>query len=282
MKPPADTHQRPVRIIAPSLRRRTYQARDAWDHRELIYFLAWRDIKIRYRQTVLGAAWAILQPLSMMLIFTVLFGRLASLQEKVGPVPYSAFALTGLVPWTFFAAAVNASSHSVVSSVQLITKTAFPRFLIPVAAIGAVLVDFLVGLAALVALLVFWGEFPTWRFAFLPVVVAGTVFLALGVGTLCAAVSVTYRDFRFIVPFVLQIVFFATPVIYPPSLLPANWSWILLLNPLTGLIESFRAVLLSTPIQWEGIVAALLHSIAWAVVGGGYFGRVERRVADVI
>lgn len=278
----ASIDARPVRLIQPAARWSRYRLVDLWWHRELLYFLAWRDIKVRYRQTFLGVMWAVLQPLTMMALFTVVFGRLAALQEETGGIPYAPYALVGLVPWTFFAAAVNSSSQSVASNVQLVTKTSFPRFLIPFAAVSASLVDFFFAASTLLVFLACYGFEPTWHAALGLVLVVGLVAAALGVGSLFAALSVSYRDFRFVVPFLLQIWLFSSPIIYPSSLVPELWHWILLFNPLSGLIEGFRASLFSQPIPWPEVSAALLLCVAWFVGGSLYFRRVERDFADVI
>jgi lipopolysaccharide transport system permease protein len=273
---------RPVRIIQPSARWSTYRLLDLWRHRELLYFLAWRDIKVRYRQTFLGVAWAILQPLTMMALFTIVFGRFTTLQNATGGIPYAPYALVGLVPWTFFAAAVNSSSQSIALNAQLVTKTSFPRFLIPLAAGSAALMDFLFAFAALLLLLVFYGIGFTWQAALVPILIVGMLIAAFGVGSLFAALAVSYRDFRFIVPFLLQVWLFSSPVIYPASLVPDIWYWILLLNPLSGLIGGFRASLLSQPVPWAEVATALSLCVAWFVGGTIYFRRVERDFADVI
>jgi lipopolysaccharide transport system permease protein len=273
---------RPVRVVQPSSSWGGYRLSDVWRHRELLYFLAWRDIKVRYRQTALGVAWAVLQPVALMALFTLVFGRIAGLQDHTSGIPYSAFVLVGLVPWTFFSAAIGSSSQSVVVNVALVTKTAFPRFLIPLAAVGVALLDFLIAFAVLLALLLAYGIVPDERIALLPFLVVGVSAAAFGIGSLFAALAVSYRDFRYVVPFLLQLWLYTSPVIYPLSAVPREWAFLLLLNPLTGLIGGFRSSLLGEPFRWLEIGSSMLLAAAWLAIGTLYFRRVERDFADVI
>jgi lipopolysaccharide transport system permease protein len=259
--------------------------RDLWVYRELLYFLTWRDVKVRYKQAALGVAWAVLQPLVTMAVFTLFLGRLAGLREQTGGVPYSVFVLAGLVPWTFFANAITAASNSVVGSQHLVTKVYFPRLIIPLATVGAGLVDFAIALGLLAVVLAWNGIAPNLLgLALLPVMLGLLALAAVGVGTLLCALTVAYRDVRFIVPFLVQVGLFVTPVVYPATLLPERWQWVLALNPMAGLIVGFRACLWG---GWDvGTVAACVVSGASAValftLGAWYFQRVEQRFADII
>ena len=261
---------------------------ELWSFRDLLYFLAWRDVKVRYKQTALGAAWAVLQPLLMMAIFTILFGRLAAVES--GGVPYPIFAFAGLVPWTFFATAIASAGNSVVGSERLITKIYFPRLAVPFAAVGAAVVDFAVACALLIAMVLgsfFWAENGggvqlTAQLLLLPPLVAMLFLAATGVGTLLAALNVAYRDFRYAIPFLVQFWMFATPVVYPVSLVPEQWRWLMFLNPMAGLIDGYRAAFLGKPFDWAAISISLVVAAAVFAAAVAYFERVERRFADII
>jgi lipopolysaccharide transport system permease protein len=253
---------------------------DLWDYRELLYFLTWRDIKVRYKQTALGAAWAILQPLFLMLIFTLFFGRVAGLAP--GGVPYPLFALTGLVPWTYFANAVTNSGNSLVGNANLITKVYFPRLLVPMAAVAAGLVDFVLSFVLLVVLMFYYDVRLTWHVAMLPALVLLTTLAATGAGLLLSALNVKYRDIRFALPFMIQLWLFASSVIVPSSVLPERGRWLLSLNPMSGIIEGYRAALLGHPFDWTALsisTAITLVLLAFAVLA---FRRMEKQFADII
>lgn len=254
--------------------------RDLWAYRELLFFLTWRDIKVRYRQTVLGAAWAVVQPLGTMLVLTLFFGTLARIESD--GMPYALFAYAGLVPWTFFANTVISAGNSLVFNADLVTKAYFPRLLIPAAAVGLGLVDFGVAGVVLAGLMVYYGVAPTVYLALLPLLVVLTVLLALGAGVGLAALNVKYRDVRHATPFLIQLGLFATPIIYPTSLLPERWRWVLALNPMTGLVEGYRAALFGRPpdVLALGLAAALTLAV---LVGSAYvFRHMERTFADVV
>jgi lipopolysaccharide transport system permease protein len=253
---------------------------DLWAYRELLYFLTWRDIKVRYKQTALGAAWAILQPLFLMLIFTLFFGRVAALAP--GGVPYPLFAFTGLVPWTFFANAVTNSGNSLVGNANLITKVYFPRLLVPMAAVAAGLVDFALSFVLLVVFMFYYGVELTWQVALLPVLVLLTTLCAMGVGLLLSALNVKYRDIRFALPFMIQLWLFVSSVIVPSSVLPERGRWLLWLNPMSGIIEGYRAALLGQPFDWTALAAAAAITLLLLAFAAFAFRRMEKQFADII
>ena len=253
---------------------------DLWRHRDLFYFLIWRDVKVRYKQTLLGASWAILQPLLTMLLFTVIFGRLAKVPSD--GIPYPIFAYAGLLPWTFFANAVTISSNSMVSNAPIITKVYFPRMMIPAAAIGAGLVDFAIA-AVILVIMMFWYGFGLSIAALMLVPMVGlTVILALAVGTWTSGLNVKYRDVRYALPFFIQLWMYASPVIYPTNFVPAQWRWLLVLNPLTGIIEGYRSALFGRPFVWPHLAVSAALSITMLIYGTYSFKQMERRFADII
>jgi lipopolysaccharide transport system permease protein len=271
-----------VQIIKPSHGWAGLNGRELWRYRELLYFLTWRDVKIRYKQTVLGAAWAILQPFLTMVVFSLFFGRLAGLGGKTGGVPYPIYVYAGLLPWTFFANSITSSGSSLVSSSNLITKVYFPRLIIPLAAIGAGLVDLAVSFIVLLGMMVFYRTVVSWQLVLVPLFLAGTILTATGVGALLSALTVSYRDFRYVVPFLVQLWMFVTPVIYPSSLVPERWRWAQSLNPMAGLIDGFRAAFLFRPLGWASICLSFSVSILFFLAGATYFRHVEHRFADTI
>lgn len=270
-------------VITPPTGRAFVDVGELWRFRDLLYFLAWRDVKVRYKQTVLGVAWAVLQPALMMVVFTIFFSRLAGASS--GDLPYSLFAYAGLLPWTFFSSAVAAAGNSVIGSERIITKVYFPRLSIPFAAVAASVIDFFVALGLLAVLMAWHGIAPGPYLWVAPIVFAVIVLAALGVGTMLSALNVSYRDFRYVIPFLLQIWMFATPTVYMQADGPARGGLLgaaLAANPLTGLIGAFRASVLGGPIPWGSLVVASLCSVMLFVVGCLYFRRAEDRFADVI
>ena len=254
--------------------------RALWANRELLYFLIWRDLKVRYAQTALGAAWAVLQPLSMMILFTILFSRVSGLRS--GDTPYPLFAYAALLPWTFLSNATTHAAHSLVGSAHILTKVYFPRVLIPLAAVLSCLVDLLLGLTILAPLMAYYRAAPGWHLLWLPAAAALATIVALGTGIWIAAINVKYRDVRYALPFVIQLWLFASPVFYSIDQLPARWQWVAALNPVAGPIEAFRASLLGLPVdlrvQWmSGAATLLLLAVAAAT-----FRRVERSFADIV
>lgn len=254
--------------------------RELWAYRELLYFLAWRDIKIRYKQTLLGAAWAIIQPLFAMLLFTLVFGKLTQMPSD--GIPYPLFAYAGLLPWTFFANAVTNSGNSLVGSTSLITKVFFPRVIIPAAAVAAGLLDFFIAFLLLIPLLIYYRMSVKWSLLMLPLFVILATLLALGVGMLMSALNVRYRDVRYALPFLMQLWLFASPVIYPSSIIPEQWRWVLLLNPVTGIIEGFRASLFGTNFDWTAILLSTVITLFLVACSAYLFRRVEDSFADII
>jgi lipopolysaccharide transport system permease protein len=271
----------PVTVIERKPGWRLIGMRELWAYRELLYFLAWRDVKVRYKQTVLGAAWAVLQPLAMMAVFTAFLGRAASGTSAGDDYPLFVFA--GLLPWTFFAGAISAASQSVVGSQTLVTKVYFPRLAIPFSALGAPLVDFAVAFGMLLVLMLWYGAVPAWQAPLAAAVLLVLVLAAAGVGTLLAALTVAYRDVRYVVPFAVQLWMFATPSIYlPAGDLAGRARALLPLNPAYGLIGGFRQAMLGRPLDWYALSVSSAVSLALLVVGLLYFRRVERGFADVI
>jgi lipopolysaccharide transport system permease protein len=258
---------------------------ELWRARELLYFLTWKDVKVRYKQTILGVLWALLQPVLTMLVFSVFFGRLAGLGKQTGDIPYPIFVYAGLLPWTFFANAVTGSSASVVGNTNLITKVYFPRLVIPLASVGGGLVDLAVSFTVLIGMMLFYHVPIQLQLAYVPLFLLGVILAATGVGALLAALTVSYRDFRYIVPFMMQIWMFLTPVIYPAKMLDQlspKARLIYEMNPMSGLISGFRAAFLGQPIEWQPIGISLAASLALFLIGASYFRKVERRFADVI
>lgn len=271
----------PLVIIEPSKSWVALSLRDLWAYRELLYFLTWRDVKVRYKQTLLGAAWAIIQPLLTMLIFTLLFGRLAGI--KSDGIPYPIFAYAGLLIWTFFANAVTNSGNSLVGSANLITKIYFPRMIIPGAAVAAGLVDLALAFLIQVGLMLYYRIAVTPRILMLPVLVLLTTLLATGVGMWLSALNVKYRDIRYAIPFLIQLWMFASPVIYPESLLQGKLKYVLRVNPLTGIIENFRVALFGhSNFHWDSLGISAAITLVLLVYSAYSFRRMERSFADIV
>ncbi len=273
--------ERPLVTIEPGTSRVGLQLKDLWSYRELLYFLTWRDVKIRYKQTLLGAAWAVLQPLLAMVVFTLLFGRLAGI--KSDGVPYPLFAYTGLLIWTFFSNAVTNSGNSLVGSANLITKIYFPRMIIPGAAVGAGLVDLAIAFLIQIVLMAYYRVPISAALLMVPVLVLMATLLALGIGMWFSALNVKYRDVRYALPFLIQLWMFASPVIYPESMLQGKLKYVLRLNPLTGIIENFRVALFGhREFDWNslGISAAII--VVVLLYSAYSFRRMERNFADII
>ena len=253
---------------------------EAWKFRELIFILAMRDIKVRYKQTALGVAWSVMQPLFMMLIFSILFGRLAKIPSD--GVPYPVFVFSGLLIWNFFSSGISSCSNSLAGSAAMVSKVYFPRIAIPLASIGVSLVDFLISSVLLLILMAIYKVTPSWQIILIPFFALGTFTSMLGIGLWLSAITVTYRDFRFIVPFMLQIWMYVTPVIYPVSFIPSDYRWLLYLNPVVGWVDGTRSAFLGTPINWLPIFLSLIMSFLLITVGLRHFSKAEQRFADVI
>jgi lipopolysaccharide transport system permease protein len=285
--PTESSHSQNRTIIEPPRAWEWVNWAELWRYRELVFFLAWRDVKVRYKQTVLGAAWAILQPAMMMVVFVVFFGRLAGLSTDGMPRPV--FFLTGILPWFFFSTALTSAANSVIGSERLITKIYFPRLAVPFAAVLAAAVDFLVASSLLAVVLVGYAVAgypiaPGWSLLLVPVAVGLVGLTATGLGTLLAALTVAYRDFRYVVPFFIQLGMFATPMIYmhPTGTEGEAIRWLLTLNPMNSLIETFRAGLLGGTIPWGGLGIAASAAAASFLGGCYYFRKVEDRFADIV
>jgi lipopolysaccharide transport system permease protein len=267
--------------IAPSSGWQAINLAELWRYRELLQIFVWRDLKVRYRQTLLGVIWIVAQPLITMLIFTLLFNRVARIQPDSN-VPYSIFVMTALVPWTFFSAGVAASGNSLIGSSHLISKVYFPRMIVPAASIFAAAVDMVVTLGVVVAMLL-WDRVPvTWTLLALPLAAVVCGVMALAAGLWLSALNVEYRDLRVVIPFLLQFWLYATPVVYPLSALPGRYRLLARVNPLTGVVEAFRNSLTGQPIGWGAL--AYSTAVAVAVLAGGafYFRRMERQFADIL
>jgi len=272
--------KRPPALVIESNQRMGLGLRDLWAHRDLFFILAWRDIKVRYKQTILGAAWALIQPLIGMIVFTILFGRLAHVPSD--GEPYAIFSYAGLLPWNFFTTAVTNGSNSLVTSTSLITKVYFPRLLVPTAALGAALVDMGIASVMLLIMMPIYGvAFHVTFFLFLPLV-ALTALTAAAFAIWTSALNVKYRDVRYALPFAIQILLFLTPVIYPVSFLPERWRWVLRLNPLSGIIEGFRSVIFGQTINCGALAISTVIAFALLVAATYIFRRMEDEFADVI
>jgi len=271
----------PVSEIAPSRGWGALKLRELWAYRELLYFLVWRDIKVRYKQTALGAAWAIIQPFFTMVVFSVFFGSLAKMPSD--GIPYPIFAFAALVPWTFFANGLTQASNSLVGNSALIKKVYFPRLAIPIAGVLSNLVDFALAFVVLLLMMVYFKLWPTVAILWLPLLLLLAFVTALGVGLWFSALNVEFRDVRYVVPFLTQFWMFATPVAYPSSLLHEPWRTLYGLNPMAGVVEGFRWALLGNanapgPLIWASAAAALVILVS----GAFYFRRMERTFADVV
>jgi lipopolysaccharide transport system permease protein len=248
--------------------------------RELLFFLIWRDIKVRYKQTVFGVLWAVLLPLLQTFIFAVIFGRFAHI-EPDGNYSYTVFVLSGLIPWTFFSQALTFGSQSLVNQQHLLTKVYFPRLFVPAAAVGGCLLDFLVGLVLYAAVLAFSGITPGVGMLFLPILIASMIIASLGVVFLLAALTVSYRDFKYITPFGVQLLMYVSPIVYPTNIVPERYKWIFALNPMAGVIDGWRSALLGKPWDINVILISSASALIFFAVGIGYFRKTERRFADI-
>lgn len=253
-----------------------------WQFRELLGMLALRDVKVRYKQTLLGATWAIIQPVTMMVVMSLFFGRFANMADNVGNVPYPVFLYAALLPWTFFTGSVTASANSMVANSGMLRKIYFPRLIMPIAATGTPLVDYAMAFVVLMGLMAWYSVALSWQLLLLPLLVVLTVICALGVGLILAAVTVRFRDFRYLVPFMIQVWFFATPVIYPNNMVPERWQWLIQLNPMGGIISAFRSSILNQPVDWSHLGTSAAIAVIGLLIGLTYFNQAERKFADVV
>ena len=274
-------HTAPVLRIQPSTGWSSLGLRELWEHRELVYFFVWRDLKVRYKQTLMGAAWALLQPLATMLIFSLFFGRLAKVPSD--GIPYPLFVYAALVPWMFFANGLTQAANSLVHNANLLTKVYFPRLVIPLSAVIAGVVDFMLAFVVLLAMIGYFGIMPSADVILLPLFLLLALITCLGVSLWMAALNVQYRDIRYTVPFLTQLWMFATPVAYPSSMLPEPWRIVYGINPMVGVIEGFRWALLGVETTPGPMLAvSAIVAVALLVSGAFYFRRMERTFADIV
>jgi lipopolysaccharide transport system permease protein len=269
----------PTLRIAPSKGWVPLKLNDLWDYRELLYFLIWRDIKVRYKQTALGATWAIIQPFLTMVVFSVFFGHLAKVPSD--GIPYPIFSFAALVPWTFFASGLSQSSNSLVGSGSLITKVYFPRLIIPLASVFSGIIDFALAFIVLLAMMFYYGMMPTLNVLWLPLFLLLALVTSLGVCLWLSALNVEYRDVRYVLPFVIQIWLFVSPVAYPASMVPERWRLIYALNPMATVVEGFRSTLLGTPAPGAMAMIAVATVAVALTAGIAYFRSVEGSIVDL-
>jgi lipopolysaccharide transport system permease protein len=275
--------QSPAQMILEAGRTDRQYWHDVWRYRELFFILAWRDVSVRYKQTMLGVAWAFMRPFLTMVVFTVVFGQLAKLPPG-GDVPYAVMVFAGLLPWTLFSSILGDASSSVMNNANLISKVFFPRLLVPMATVMVALIDFAVSLTILAGLMIWYGVVPGWHILLLPVFVALTLAAAIGPALWASALVVKYRDFRFVIPFVVQIGLYASPVGFSSSVVPEQWRLLYSLNPMVGIIDGFRWSIIggASPIYWPGFLISLaaIAVVLWVGISG--FRRIERDFADLV
>jgi lipopolysaccharide transport system permease protein len=277
---PTEASDRPVTVIEPSRGLLRFDLAELWHYRDLLYFLTLREVSLRYKQTALGFAWAIIQPVMTMVVFTVFLGRLAKMPSD--GIPYPVFSYLGLLPWGYFSNAITRSGASLVSNAQLLSKVYFPRVLIPLSGVVSAIVDFLVAFIVLIGLMLWYGIVPAASAVMLIPLTLLTAVAALGVGLWLAALNVKYRDVTHAVPFLVQVWMYATPVVYPASVVPEKWRALYALNPLAGIIEAYRACVLGRPISWSMLGVSAVTSCIALAIGLRQFARMERSFADVV
>jgi len=276
-----DAEETPLVIIKPQTGLLNVDPVELWHYRDLLYFLVRREVLVRYKQTILGAAWAILQPLAGMIVFTIFFGKLAKMPSD--GLPYPLFSYCGLLIWTFFAQATNESANSLVSNTNLVTKIYFPRLLMPVAPVLSSLLDLAIACLVLMALMIYYGVLPSVNIWALPLMISVAGVAALGVGTALSALNVKYRDFRYVLPFLTQLWLFASPIVYPASMVPETWRLLYALNPMAGAVEGFRWALLGSGANpWPLVAVSALSATTMLLVGIIHFKRTENFFADLI
>jgi lipopolysaccharide transport system permease protein len=253
--------------------------KELFAYRELLFFLIWRDISVRYKQTVLGGLWAILQPLVLMLIFSFFVGRFVPMKGMEN-IPYPVFVFAGLIPWTLFSQGYALSAVSLINQQNLLTKVYFPRLFVPIAAACVFLVDLVLSVVIYAFVLFYYGFMPSWTVVFVPLLCVLTLIVTLSLGVVLSALMVFYRDFRHVIPFLTQILMFCTPVIYPANALPAKYYWVFVLNPMFGIVTAYRSAILGTPWDWTGLLVSSIIAVLSLLLAVFYFRRTERRFAD--
>ena len=267
-------------IIEPGRAEKNYW-NDLWRYRELFYILSWRDIKVRYKQTVIGAAWSIIRPLLTTIVFTIVFSRIANLQNP-GAAPYALMVFAGMLPWQFFSNALSESSNSLVGNANLITKVYFPRMIIPASSVITSLVDFAISFVILIGMCLWFRFIPSWHIIFLPLFILLAFLCAFGVGLYLTAVNVKYRDFRYIIPFIIQFGLYITPVGFSSLVIDEKWRTLYALNPMVGVIDGFRWCILGDPIRWSSVLISVAITVMFVVLGFYYFRKMEKSFADNI
>lgn len=267
-------------VIAPGRAAKNYW-KDLWRYRELFYILSWRDIKVRYKQTVIGAAWSVIRPLLTTIIFTIIFSRVAKL-DNPGNAPYALMVFAGMLPWQFFSNALSESSSSLIGNANLITKVYFPRMIIPASSVITSLVDFGISFVIFLCMCIWYHFVPSWHIIFLPVFILLAFTCAFGIGLYLTAVNVKYRDFRYIIPFIVQFGLYISPVGFSSSVISEKYRFLYSLNPMVGVIDGFRWCLLGEPINWQTFIGSLVITILFLILGIFYFRKMERSFADNI
>jgi lipopolysaccharide transport system permease protein len=269
-------------VIEPGRTAKNYWL-DLWRYRELLYFLAWRDILVRYKQTVIGVAWALIRPFLTMVIFTIVFNKVAKLPAP-GAVPYALLVFAAMLPWQFFSTALSESSNSLIGNANLISKVYFPRLIVPAGSVITAFVDFLITLGLMALLMVWYGFLPDWRLFTLPLFILLAFGAAFGAGLWLSALNVKYRDFRYVIPFIVQFGLYASPVGFASDLVPERWRLLYAMNPMVGVIDGFRWALLrgESPLSWPAVLTSILLTSVLCLSGVWYFRRMERTFADVI
>jgi len=277
----AKTNNEDWDLVLESGRADMHYWKDLWRFRELFYILSWRDIKVRYKQTVLGAAWSIIRPLLTTIIFTVVFSKIAKL-DNPGNAPYALMVFAGMLPWQFFSNALSESSNSLIGNANLITKVYFPRLIIPASSVITSLVDFAISFLILIVMMFWYQYIPSWHIFFLPIFILLAFMCAFGVGLYLTAVNVKYRDFRYIIPFIIQFGLYITPVGFSSLVIGEKWKMLYALNPMVGIIDGFRWCILGDPMNWRSFIFSLIVVIVFLIIGVTYFRKMEKSFADNI
>lgn len=267
-------------VIEPHKGLNPFNWREFWRYRELLYIFIWRDIKVRYKQTFLGAAWAIFQPFVSMVVFTIFFGVLVKVPSD--NLPYPIFVYAGLLPWTLFSNGLSRGSMSLLNETNMISKIYFPRLIVPISSYGAGIVDLIISFVIMVIMMFYYGVIPTVSILVFPLLILIALIASIGVGVILAALTVAYRDVKYISPFLIQIWMYATPVIYPVSVVPEKWRWVLSINPMSGVIDGCRSALFGRPFDWVSLGLSTFISLGFLIIGLLYFKKAEYRFADII